>query len=744
MHGIPPLTVTNFVVSDEGSANPRFLRPTLHAAPHDGSFLRDSGLLWGASLSPLNNHIAEEEAVPCVADHQPMRCKRCRAYINSFCQFVEMGRRWVCPFCTMPNDVEPEFFCNLDPSGKRRDSNDKPDLSRGSVEYSVDNLAEYAARNEKGEPVPTKPMHHLIAIDVSRGAKLALPDVVENLRSTLHQMAQKYPMCLVSFITYASSLHFYDFHSPNMPQLIVPDVENPFVPLPFTLLCWMKLDTDMDRIDTFLSRVATIAEKAEEDDCALGAVVKVSSLILSETGGKVIITASALPKSGAGAIKEREVYKLYGTEAEKQLFKPIEGFWPSISIECAKKAISFDLLMFPTKYCELMTIGQICHLTNGSQHLFLNYSGQHDQHRLQAALERSLIEGGGYAGILRVRCSSGIKVKEYHGHFLSQEAQDMDLACVQSSSTFFFELEHESKLDVKQGTFIQCALLYTTRCGHRRIRVHTLRMTTTNTHGVLFRNADLEVMTSALCMLSVHDAVNRGLKAARDSTTSRVVDLLVAYRRNCSGQSHTGQLLLPEQLKLLPLYALCLLKSDALVVGTEIPFDERCQCMFTLMGMPLHRLLYFLYPKCFALHNTLAQERIGTISPETNAVVMPNLLQLTSDSIMTHGVYALHDQQANTVYLWVGSQVTPRISQALFGVDDATAVGSAQSPFEQWNDRLRNVLLQMMRREEGMDRLLIAHEKRDTTEEAFFRNMLEDEAVPGTQSTATTCATCIR
>ncbi len=42
-----------------------------------------------------------------------------------------------------------------------------------------------------------------------------------------------------------------------------------------------------------------------------------------------------------------------------------------------------------------------------------------------------------------------------------------------------------------------------------------------------------------------------------------MIDVLHSYRRNCSTQSSPGQLVLPEALKLAPLYHLCLQKCPA-------------------------------------------------------------------------------------------------------------------------------------------------------------------------------------
>lgn len=44
--------------------------------------------------------------------------------------------------------------------------------------------------------------------------------------------------------------------------------------------------------------------------------------------------------------------------------------------------------------------------------------------------------------------------------------------------------------------------------------------------------------------------------------------MLAAYRKHCASPSSAGQLILPECMKLLPLYINSLLKSDALTGGT--------------------------------------------------------------------------------------------------------------------------------------------------------------------------------
>ena len=43
--------------------------------------------------------------------------------------------RFRCNVCGMLNEIPVEYFCNLDQNGRRKDLDDRPELSQGTVEY---------------------------------------------------------------------------------------------------------------------------------------------------------------------------------------------------------------------------------------------------------------------------------------------------------------------------------------------------------------------------------------------------------------------------------------------------------------------------------------------------------------------------------------------------------------------------------------------------------------------------------
>jgi protein transport protein SEC24 len=56
-------------------------------------------------------------------------------------------------------------------------------------------------------------------------------------------------------------------------------------------------------------------------------------------------------------------------------------------------------------------------------------------------------------------------------------------------------------------------------------------------------------------------------KAVKENLVNRCAQMLACYRKNCASPTSAGQLILPECMKLLPLYVNCILKSDAVSGG---------------------------------------------------------------------------------------------------------------------------------------------------------------------------------
>lgn len=100
----------------------------------------------------------------------------------------------------------------------------------------------------------------------------------------------------------------------------------------------------------------------------------------------MIVNAHKYPQEGLGAITPRKEHLLKGTKNEKELLRPIDGFWTNTATEAAKQQISFDLFMFASEYCELVTLSQLCHVTNGTLHYYRNYDPLIDSSKVKVSM----------------------------------------------------------------------------------------------------------------------------------------------------------------------------------------------------------------------------------------------------------------------------------------------------------------------------------------------------------------------
>jgi len=73
--------------------------------------------------------------------------------------------------------------------------------------------------------------------------------------------------------------------------------------------------------------------------------------------------------------------------------------------------------------------------------------------------------------------------------------------------------------------------------------------------------------------------------------------MLATYRKHCANPSMPGQLILPECLKLLPLFVNCVLKCDAISGNSELTPDDRSWLMFSVMTMGVRASVHYFYPK---------------------------------------------------------------------------------------------------------------------------------------------------
>lgn len=111
------------------------------------------------------------------------------------------------------------------------------------------------------------------------------------------------------------------------------------------------------------------------------------------------------------------------------------------------------------------------------------------------------------------------------------------------------------------------------------------------------------------------------------------VNVLYNYRISCAQQSQPSQLILPDSLKLLPLYMLSALKSHAFRLLTHTKLDEKIASIYRFLSMPISLFPYVIYPRVYKISDILNGEFGETENEGANYLQKPICLPASFESV---------------------------------------------------------------------------------------------------------------
>ncbi|XP_027175353.1 protein transport protein Sec24-like At3g07100 [Coffea eugenioides] len=644
-----------------GNCSSRYLRLSTCAMPNSQSLASRWHLPLGAVVCPLAE-APESEEVPIVnfLTTGIIRCRRCRTYVNPYVTFTDHGRKWRCNLCSLLNDVPGEYYAHLDASGRRIDLDQRPELTKGSVEFIAP--AEYMVR-------PPMPPLYFFLIDVSVCAVRSgmLEVVAQTIKSSLDTLPG-FPRTQIGFITYDSTVHFYNIKSSlTQPQMmVVSDLDDIFVPLPDDLL--VNLSESRTVVDAFLDSLPSMFQENMNVESAFGPALKAAFMVMSQLGGKLLIFQNTLPSLGAGRLRLRgDDARVYGTEKEHTLRVPEDPFYKQMAADFSKFQIAVNIYAFSDKYTDIATLGTLAKYTGGQVYYYPNFVASVHKDKLRHELGRDLTRETAWEAVMRIRCGRGVRFTSYHGNFMLRSTDLMALPAVDCDKAYAMQLCLEETLLTTDRVYFQVALLYTSSSGERRIRVHNAAAPVVADLGELYRQADIGAIVSLLSRLAIEKSLSYKLDEARTSVQFRIVKALREYR-NLHAVQHRlgGRMIYPESLKLLALYGLALCKSTPLRGGyPDVQLDERCAAGYTVMALPVKKLLKLLYPNLIRLDEYLLK---ASFADESENVW--KRLPLSAESLDSSGIY-IYDDGFRFV-LWFGRMLSPDIARSVLGEDYAT------------------------------------------------------------------------
>uniref|UniRef100_A0A4W3GZQ9 SEC24 homolog C, COPII coat complex component n=1 Tax=Callorhinchus milii TaxID=7868 RepID=A0A4W3GZQ9_CALMI len=722
---VPPLVTTDFVVKDQGNASPRFVRCTAYNIPCTSDMAKQSQVPLTTIFKPLAT-LPVDETPPYVVDHGetgPVRCNRCKAYMCPFMQYIEGGRRFQCGFCSCVTEVPSHYFQHLDHTGKRVDYYDRPELSLGSYEFLA--TVDYCKNNK----VPNPPAF-IFMIDVSYNAmKSGLVHLLcEELKTLLDYLPREGNVeesaIRVGFVTYNKVLHFYNVKSSlAQPQMmVVSDVADMFVPLLDGFL--VNLNESRTVINSLLEQIPEMFADTRETETVFGPVIQagMEALKAAECAGKLFIFHSSLPLAEApGKLKNRDDKKLISTDKEKILFQPQTNFYNNLAKECVTQGCCVDLFLFPNQYIDVATLGLVSYQTGGSVYKYTYFQAQTDGERFLNDLHRDVQKVIGFDSVMRVRTSTGIRATEFYGSFYMSNTTDVELAALDCDKTITVEFKHDDKLSEESGALLQCALLYTSCSGQRRLRIHNVTLNCCTQLADLYRNCETDTLINYFAKYAYRGVLNNSTKSVRDTLINQSAQILSCYRKNCASPSSAGQLILPECMKLLPVYLNCVLKSDVLQPGADVSTDDRAYIRQLVTSMDVAETNVFFYPRLLPVHKM-----------DVESDDYPVAIRCSEERLSKGGIYLL--ENGLSLFLWVGMNTQHDLIHSIFNVQSFGQIDSGLNALPMldnpYSKKLRS-MVDMIRGQRPRFMKLLIVKQEDKMELLFKHFLMEDKNLNG-------------
>ncbi|CAK4152332.1 unnamed protein product [Aphanomyces euteiches] len=676
---LPPPATSKYICIDEGCASPRFIRPTLNHVPESKDLLGQSALPLATVVCPLAKLHPGELAIPLVdfGAGGPLRCSRCKAYINCFTKFVNGGRSFACNICGMENETPREYYCAVDQMGKRRDVQERPELSRGSVEFLVPPV--YSVR-------PAQEVIVVFCLDVSVFAFQSnlVASIVAALPAALQTLQATSPAAKFGVVTFDAAVHYYRLDQEKISMCVCPDVDDPAAPLPANAwLLPVQSPNAMDKIHELQDLIVTLFGPAAKNQAASGAAVTSVVDSLQVSGGRICLFHAGPPRLGVGKITKEEAASSYGTTKEVELYVGrggVHAHYEELARQSAKSFISIDVCSVANPYSDLAEVSRLAELTGG----YVVHLPQFEKDKLEhlqymtRLLSHWLGKEKGMEAVLKVRVSSGLRVDTIYGSFMPSAASDdeVNIALLDQDTAVGVTFVHDGRLQ-GEHMYIQVALLYTRVDGLRTVRVHNLALPVANLVTNVFRHADLDATCAIWQRMAVKTIRDKSImsgngQAVKERLIDDCVQVLTNYRKHCATNSSSGQLILPESLKLLPLYTLASLKSRPLrnnLTGQQargiidVRADERVMLLACLNTFPVEHAVSAVYPKMYALHDLT--EDVGTLDAQ-GEMILPTPLPPTAEKLEENGLFLLH--ASTFLYLFIGAKTNPTLLEEVFGL----------------------------------------------------------------------------
>jgi protein transport protein SEC24 len=218
----------------------------------------------------------------------------------------------------------------------------------------------------------------------------------------------------------------------------------------------------------------------------------------------------------------------------------------------------------------------------------------------------------------------------------------VQLANLDSDKSICVKFRYDSTLTEEKDYFIQIAMIFTNSASERIVRVLNSKVYTTHNFYNIFQNADIDAIVNSKMKIAASGIFHLSLNQIRADVQSDLIKLMKCAREVGTDKNYS-RVLLPDSLKLLPLYMNSMLKLPGFTVGVA-SLESRAFSLSAVLSMTVLQSRLLLYPKVYQ------------VDLENFSVNPKQLLPCSLHTLKENSVYLINN--GDVVLVFVGESVS--------------------------------------------------------------------------------------
>lgn len=636
---------------------PLYIRPVSTFFPVSKALYDSLHIPLGLIINPAlmdQNHIP----VTNLSNSQLIRCPRCSAHINPYCEISSDGRRWKCSLCG--NDT---VFL----TGNVRKNPEKISTPFSNQNQSITGF--YSLTKQDGHDITfshddrieiTSPVVDIIPPSNYSPKQNAGPSflfIIDTSRSSYsHGYAQSVassiissidafsPKTYISLITIDSGITIYDFKKGN--STVYSDLDPEILSQELVSNVYTIDEHNWQVKHRFLSILKEIQHKSvvkEESNTpignCLGSALELVPRILNEIGGVVLAFPFGPARIGPRSISKRSDNEIGN---ERQLLKMTKTensvFYATMGGIFAKSSISLHLFSAssqkPNDFVDLAVMAVPSGLSGGKCYFYKDFNPLLHSSELHRDIYTTLTTKYLWNATLRLRIKNGVSIRRIYVNSKITENDTVSLPAMipDDSITYEFFIEPHITTD---NIVLQLSLAWNNDERQRMMRIFTFSLPVTEDPTIVLKNVDAGALTALLTKRAIPKILTDGPDCGAKffvQETKEIINTICVPSSTRDSNAPKVPLRSFINFQSFPQLTFGILQSSFLMTPFPTGPDGRFAEILNMRSIGIIDLLLFSYP------------RVMTIDLELLTLSKSSLNKYLNNILIIHSY--------NFVYIW--------------------------------------------------------------------------------------------